>query len=63
MEEIQDSVVGGSQSNAEFVDAVTQEVGFRSAEFVPQRCEALEPNAAFVLRFLWELLEPVEKWC
>jgi hypothetical protein len=46
VKELQHAVVDPSQSNAKFVNVVSQVVSFRAAEFVPQLLEAGKLYAA-----------------
>lgn len=61
VEEIQHPVVGVPEPHAQFVDVVAQGVRFRSAKLMAQRCQAFESDAALVLSFLRQVIEPVEK--
>ena len=51
VEEVQDPMMDPSQADAQFVDAVAQEVRFGSAQFVALLGQALQPEVALVLYF------------
>lgn len=60
MKEIEDPVVDTLQARPEFVDTISQEIRFRTAEFVAKLTEPLQSQKAFILCFLRQLLEPVQ---
>jgi hypothetical protein len=49
VEEVQDPLMNPSQANAQFVDAVAQEVRLGSMQFVARLAQAFQPKVAFVL--------------
>jgi hypothetical protein len=51
VEEVQYPVMNDSQADAQFVDAVSQEVRFGPTQFVAHLTQALQPKVALVLNF------------
>ncbi len=64
-EEVQDAIVDGSEADAKFVDAVSEQIGLRAAKLVAESFETLQADHALgegLFLALAEVLEEVEDW-
>jgi len=58
MEEIKHPIVYPSKSHPKFVNAVSQEVGLWSSEFMAKLYESSQRHAPLVLGLVWQAIQP-----
>src|ERR1043166_2376768 len=60
VEKIKDSVIHMPKTNAEFINAISQQIRFRSPKFMPELGKSLNAHGAFIESALLKRSEPFE---